>query len=199
MAVSAADVKALREKTGAGFMDCKAALEEAGGDAEAAVAVLRKKGVAVATKRAGRATSEGVVASYIHAGGKIGVLVEVDCETDFVARTPDFQEFAKAVAMQVAAERPSWVSPDDVPAEALEREKDILREQALREGKPANIVEKMVEGRLRKFYEEHCLLKQAYIRDEERKIEDLLTDLIGKIGENIVIRRFARFAVGEEA
>jgi len=199
MAVSAADVKALREKTGAGFMDCKAALEEAGGDAEAAVAVLRKKGVAVASKRAGRATAEGVVASYIHAGGRIGVLVEVDCETDFVARTPDFQEFAKSVAMQVAAERPVWVSPDDVPAEALEREREILRDQALREGKPERIVEKMVEGRLNKFYEEQCLLKQPYIRDEDRKIEDLLTELIGKVGENIVVRRFARFAVGEEA
>ncbi len=199
MAVSAADVKALRDKTGAGFMDCKAALQEAGGDPEAAIAALRRKGVAVAAKRAGRPTAEGVVTAYIHAGCKVGVLVEVDCETDFVARTPDFQEFAKNVAMQVAAEQPSWVSPEDVSPEVLEREKDILRQQAEQEGKPGHIVEKMVEGRLQKFYEEHCLLKQLYIRDDSRKIEDLLADLIGKVGENIVIRRFTRYAVGEEA
>lgn len=198
MAVSAADVKRLHDQTGAGILDCKRALEEANGDFEEAIAILRKSGIRVATKRAGKATREGVVWAYIHAGNQVGVLVEINCETDFVARTEDFRKFAEEVAMQIAAMRPRWVSPDDVPEEELEKEKEILREQARSEGKPDHIVEKMVEGRLRKFYEENCLIKQPYIRDDRLTIEDLLNELMGKTGERVVIRRFVRYQVGEE-
>lgn len=198
MAVTAEDVKKLREKTGAGIMDCKLALVEANGDMEEAVAVLRKKGVAVAAKREGKAATEGTIGTYVHAGDQIGVLVELNCETDFVARTDDFRAFAKEICMQIAAQQPRWVAPDDVPAEALDRERDILREQAKVEGKPEHIIEKMIEGRLNKFFENYCLVKQPYIRDDSRTIEDLLNDLLGKTGEKIAIRRFARFQVGEE-
>jgi elongation factor Ts len=198
MAISAADVKKLREQTGAGMLDCKNALTEANGDFEEAVATLRKKGISVAAKREGKTASQGVVTSYIHAGGQIGVLVEVNCETDFVAKTEDFQGFAREIAMQVAAQQPRWVSKDEVPADALDKERQILKEQALNEGKPANIVEKMVEGRMNKFYETYCLLNQPYIRDDSKTIEDLLNDLLAKTGEKVIVRRFVRFQVGEE-
>lgn len=198
MAISAADVKKLREQTGAGMLDCKNALTEANGDFEEAVATLRKKGISVAAKREGKTASQGVVTSYIHAGGQIGVLVEVNCETDFVAKTEDFQAFAREIAMQVAAQQPRWVGKDEVPADALDKERQILKEQALNEGKPANIVEKMVEGRMNKFYETYCLLNQPYIRDDSKTIEDLLNDLLAKTGEKVIVRRFVRFQVGEE-
>ena len=198
MAISAADVKKLREQTGAGMLDCKNALTEANGDFEEAVATLRKKGISVAAKREGKTASQGVVTSYIHAGGQIGVLVEINCETDFVAKTEDFQAFAREVAMQVAAQQPRWVGKDEVPADALDKERQILKEQALNEGKPANIVEKMVEGRMNKFYETYCLLNQPYIRDDSKTIEDLLNDLLAKTGEKVIVRRFVRFQVGEE-
>lgn len=198
MAISAADVKKLREQTGAGMLDCKNALTEANGDFEEAVATLRKKGISVAAKREGKTASQGVVTSYIHAGGQIGVLVEINCETDFVAKTEDFHAFAREVAMQVAAQQPRWVGKDEVPADALDKERQILKEQALNEGKPANIVEKMVEGRMNKFYETYCLLNQPYIRDDSKTIEDLLNDLLAKTGEKVIVRRFARFQVGEE-
>lgn len=198
MSISAADVKKLREQTGAGMLDCKNALTEANGDFEEAVATLRKKGISVAAKREGKTASQGVVTSYIHAGGQIGVLVEINCETDFVAKTEDFQAFAREVAMQVAAQQPRWVGKDEVPADALDKERQILKEQALNEGKPANIVEKMVEGRMNKFYETYCLLNQPYIRDDSKTIEDLLNDLLAKTGEKVIVRRFVRFQVGEE-
>jgi elongation factor Ts len=199
--VAAKDVKALRELTGAGMMDCKAALEEAGGDFDKAVEVLRVKGQAQAAKRGGRTASEGIVASYVHATGKIGVLVEVNCETDFVARNEAFQEFAREVALHVAAAAPRYVSEDDVPEEAREAEARILREQAAADGKPEQVQEKMVEGRLRKWLEETVLLKQKHVNEDKhggKTIEDLRTELAAATGENIVIRRFARLQVGEE-
>lgn len=198
MAVNTQDIRKLREQTGAGMLDCKNALTEADGDLEEAVAILRKKGVSVAAKREGKTATEGTVSTYVHAGDQIGVLVEVNCETDFVARTDDFKAFAAELCMQVAAQQPRWVAPDDVPEEALAKEREILKEQALAEGKPENIVEKMIEGRLRKFYETHCLLKQPYIRDDSQTIEDLLNDVLGKTGEKVSVRRFIRFQVGEE-
>lgn len=198
MAITAEDVKKLREKTGAGFMDCKAALVEANGDFEQAVDILRKKGISVATKREGKAASQGIIASYIHAGDQVGVMVEVNCETDFVARTEGFREFAHNVAMQIVAMQPRWVSRDEVPADAMDREREVLTAQAKAEGKPDNIVEKMVEGRLKKFYEEYCLLDQKYIRDDSMTINDLLLEVVGKTGEKVAVRRFVRFQVGEE-
>jgi elongation factor Ts len=198
MAITAEDVKKLREKTGAGMMDCKKALLEANGDMEEAVASLRKHGIAVATKREGKSAQQGAIGTYIHAGDQIGVLVELNCETDFVARTDDFKAFAKEICMQVAAQQPKWVAPEDVPADAIEREKQILREQALNEGKPEAIVERMVEGRVKKFYENYCLMNQPYIRDDSKTIGDLLNELIAKTGERVVVRRFARYQVGEE-
>ena len=198
MAFTAADVKNLRDKTGAGMLDCKVALTEANGDFDEAVAALRKKGIAVATKREGKTASQGIIATYIHAGDQIGVLCEVNCETDFVARTDDFREFAREVCMQIAAQQPKWVTPEEVPADAIERERQILRDQALNEGKPENIVDRMVEGRVSKFYQNYCLIKQPYIRDDSRTIEDLLHDIVGKTGEKVEIRRFSRFQVGEE-
>lgn len=198
MEFSAQDVKRLREKTGAGMMDCKKALTEANGDFEEAIAVLRKKGISVAAKREGKTATEGTVAAYIHAGDQIGVMVELNCETDFVARTEDFRAFARELCMQIAAQQPRWIAPEDVPPEALDREREILRQQALAEGKPPQIVEKMVEGRMRKFYETYCLLNQAYIRDDTKTIEDLLNDVLAKTGEKIIIRRFTRYQVGEE-
>jgi elongation factor Ts len=197
MNISAAQVKELREKTGAPMMDCKQALTEAKGDMEQAVVVLRKKGVSVAAKKASRATSEGSVASYIHAGGKIGVLVEVNCESDFVARTEDFKELVHDIAMHIAASDPRYVRKEDVTPEAYAREKEIYLAQAIASGKPANIAEKMVTGKMEKFYEEVCLLEQPFIKDQTISIGQLVATKIGKLGENIAVRRFARFKVGE--
>ncbi len=190
-------IKELREKTGAGIVDCKKALQEAGGDIEKAVEILRKKGAAKAAKKAERATAEGIVVSYIHAGGKVGALVELNCETDFVARTEDFKALGHEIAMQVAAMAPEYVSREEVPAEVVEKEKEVLREQALAEGKPEHIVEKIVEGRLSKFFSEKCLLEQPWIKDDSKTIKDLLTDYITKLGENIKVKRFCRFEVGK--
>jgi elongation factor Ts len=195
--ISAAKVKELRERTGAPMMDCKHALTEASGDMEQAIVVLRKRGLSVAAKKATRVTSEGSVAQYIHAGGKIGVLVEVNCESDFVARTEDFKELVHDIAMHIAASDPKFVRKEDVTPEAYEREKDIYRAQAIASGKPANIAEKMVEGKMAKFYEEVCLLEQPFIKDQTVSIAQLIATKIGKLGENIAVRRFARFKVGE--
>ena len=195
--ISAAQVKELREKTGAPMMDCKQALTEAKGDLDQAVVLLRKKGVSVAAKKATRATSEGSVGHYIHAGGKIGVLVEVNCESDFVARTDDFKELVHDIAMHIAASDPKFVRKEDVTVQDLEREKDIYRAQAAASGKPANIIEKMVTGRKEKFYEEVCLLEQPFIKDQTVSISQLIAAKIGKLGENIAVRRFARFKVGD--
>jgi elongation factor Ts len=199
--VSAKDVKVLRERTGAGMMDCKAALQEAGGDVDKAVELLRVKGQAQAAKRGERAASEGVVASYVHAGGRIGVLVEVNCETDFVARNAQFQDFAREVALHVAARDPSYVSQDEVPEEAKESEMRIFREQAAAEGKPENVQEKMAEGRMLKWLEEVVLLDQVHVNEEKhggRTLEELRAELAANTGENVVIRRFVRFALGQE-
>jgi elongation factor Ts len=195
--IDAQAVKALREKTGAGMMDCKKALVEAGGDEEKAITILREKGLAAAAKRAGRIAAEGMVESYIHLGGRVGVLVEVNCETDFVARNEQFRTFVKDICLQIAATNPAYLSKEDVPAEVLEKERQILRTQALNEGKPEKVIDKIVEGRIEKFYKENCLLEQPFIRDQEVTIKDLLVSLIAKIGENIVIRRYSRFALGE--
>ncbi|MHC1713681.1 MAG: translation elongation factor Ts [Solidesulfovibrio sp.] len=198
-AISAAAVKALRDKTGAGMMDCKKALGECAGDEEKSVAWLREKGLAKAQKRAGRATSEGAIGSYIHSNGKIGVLVEIKCETDFVARSERFQEFAKNVAMQIAAASPVCLAPEDVPADLLAKEKEIFKHQAMEEGKPEAIAEKIVEGRIKKYYKEVCLLEQPFIKDDKVSIKDLINELIGVLGENVQIGRFTRMALGEEA
>jgi elongation factor Ts len=197
MAISAEMVRALRDKTGAGIMDCKQALVESNGDEEKAIEWLRQKGLRAYDKKQSRATSEGVIASYIHAGGKIGVLVEINCETDFVARTDVFQTFAREIAMQIAATGPRYVSRDDVPDEVLDKERSILRAQAASEGKPPHIADKVVEGRLRKFYEAACLMEQPYMRDEDKTVETLLKEVVGKLGENVAIRRFARFVLGQ--
>ncbi|WP_022854550.1 MULTISPECIES: translation elongation factor Ts [Thermodesulfobacterium] len=190
-------IKQLRERTAAGFSDCKKALEEAGGDIEKAVDILRKKGLAIAAKRAGKATSEGVVAAYIHSNKKIGVLVEVNCETDFVARTEEFQQFAHDIAMQIAATNPVAVTREEVPQEVIEREKKIYEEQVRESGKPENVIPKIVEGKMEKFYKENVLLEQPFIKNPEVTIQDLLNELIAKTGERIVIKRFARFQIGE--
>ena len=190
-------VRDLREKTGAGMMDCKKALAESGGNFEKAVDYLRQKGLATAAKRAGRVASEGRIGSYIHAGGKIGVMVEVNCETDFVAKTDDFQNFAKDLSMQIAASNPLFVRREEVPPEALEKEREIYRIQAREAGKPEKIIDKIVDGKLEKYYGEVCLLEQVFVKDTDLKIQDLLNGLIGKLGEKIEIRRFARFQVGE--
>ena len=190
-------VKELREKTGAGMMDCKNALSEVNGDIENAIAFLRKKGLATAQKRAGRALNEGIIQSYIHMTGKLGVLVEVNCETDFVAKNEDFQEFAKNIAMHIAASNPLGITPEDVPENLIEKEKEIYRAQALEMGKPENVIDKIVEGKLKKFYEESCLMNQPYVRDTNISIADLLNALIAKIGENISIKRFIRYQIGE--
>jgi elongation factor Ts len=195
--IPASVVKELREKTGAGMMDCKKALSETGGDLEKAIEFLREKGLAAAAKKAGRIAAEGLVESYIHMGGKIGVLIEVNCETDFVARTDEFRAFVRDVAMQVAATNPAYLSREEVPQEILDKEKDILKAQALNEGKPEKVIEKIVSGRVEKFYAENCLLEQTFIRDTDKTITDLLKDKISKIGENINIRRFVRFEMGE--
>jgi elongation factor Ts len=195
--ISAAQVKELREKTGAPMMDCKHALTEAKGDLEQAVVLLRKKGISVAGKKASRVTKEGAVASYIHAGGKIGVLVEVNCETDFVARTDDFKELVHDIAMHIAASDPKFVRKEDVTPADFAREKDIYLAQAVASGKPPNIAEKMVAGKMEKFYEEVCLMEQPFIRDQTISIGQLVATKVGKLGENIAVRRFARFKVGE--
>jgi len=195
--ISAAQVKELREKTGAPMMDCKQALSEAKGDLEQAVVLLRKKGVSVAAKKATRVTSEGAVASYIHAGGKIGVLLEINCESDFVARTEDFKELIHDIAMHIAASDPKYVRKEDVSEADFAREKEIYLEQAMKSGKPANIAEKMVAGKMEKFYEEVCLLEQPFIKDQTVSIAQLIATKIGKLGENIAVRRFARFKVGD--
>ncbi len=190
-------IKQLRERTAAGFMDCKKALEEAKGDIEKAIDILRKKGLAIAAKRAAKEASEGVVTAYIHSNKKIGVLVEVNCETDFVARTSEFQEFAHNLAMQIAATNPVAISRDQVPPEILEREKKIYEEQLKEAGKPENIIPKILEGKLEKFYKENVLLEQPFIKNPELTIQDLLNEIITKTGEKIVIKRFCRFQIGE--
>jgi len=195
--ISASAVKELREKTGAGMMDCKAALKDCGGDMEKAIDFLRKKGLATAQKRAGRAMSEGTIQSYIHMGGKIGVMVEVNCESDFVAKNEGFVEFARGIAMHIAAAAPVAISAEDVPAALVEREMEIYRAQTREMGKPEAMVEKIAEGKLQKFYKESCLLLQPYVRDPNITVADLLNGQIAKIGENISIRRFARFQLGE--
>ena len=196
MAITSAMVKELREKSGAGMMDCKKALTETNGDMDKAVDFLREKGLASVAKKSSRIASEGIVESYVH-GGRIGVLVEVNSETDFVAKNEEFQNFVKDIAMQIAAVAPEYVSREEVPAEEVEHEKNVLTEQARGENKPEHIIEKMVQGRLEKFYEEICLLDQDFIKDSDKKIRDILNDLIAKIGENIKIRRFVRYEVGE--
>jgi elongation factor Ts len=195
--ISAAQVKELRDKSGAPMMDCKKALTDAKGDIEAAIVLLRKRGASIAERKAGRATSEGSVTSYIHAGGKIGVLVEVNCESDFVARTDDFKELVHDIAMHIAATDPKFVRKEDVTAESFEREKDIYRTQAAATGKPVQVVEKIVEGKMGKFYEEVCLYEQPFIKDQTVTISQLVATRIGKLGENIAVRRFARFKVGD--
>jgi elongation factor Ts len=196
--ISASQVKDLREKTGAGMLDCKKALSEANGDLEKAIDYLRKKGIASASKKAGRATKEGMVGSYIHGeGGRVGVLVEINCETDFVARNPEFQTFLKDIAMHIAAANPQWVKSEDVPAEVIAKEKEIAVAQMAASGKPAAVLEKIAEGKVKKFYEENCLLNQAYVKDPDKTIETLLKETIAKMGENMSIRRFARFVLGE--
>ncbi|MBV9339869.1 MAG: translation elongation factor Ts [Acidobacteria bacterium] len=195
--ISAAQVKELREKTGAPMMDCKQALTEAKGDFEQAIILLRKKGVSVAAKKATQTTGEGSVASYIHAGGKIGVLVEVNCESDYVARTDDFKELVHDIAMHIAASDPKFIRKEDVTSEAYEREKDIYRAQAAATGKPPQVVEKIVEGKMSKFYEEVCLYEQPFIKDQTLSISQLIATKIGKLGENIAVKRFARFKVGD--
>lgn len=195
--VTAQMVKELRERTGAGMMDCKKALNETNGDMEKAVDFLREKGLAAAAKKAGRVAAEGVVESYIHGGGRIGVLVEINCETDFVAKTDNFKALARDIAMQIAAANPGFVRREEVPAEIIEHEREVLRAQALNEGKPANIVEKMIVGRVEKYYKEVCLLEQAFIKDPDKTITQLINENISKIGENISVRRFTRYQLGE--
>lgn len=196
MTITTEQIKLLREKTNAGFMDCKKVLIETNGDIEKAIAELRKKGLAVAAKRASRTAKQGCIQSYIHLGGKIGVLVEVNCETDFVARNEQFKEFVKDVAMQIAASNPQYLKIEDVPQEVIEKEKEIIVSQA--KGKQANVIEKMAAGKLNKFYQEVCLLEQPYVKDDKIKIKDYLNSIIAKIGENIIIRRFSRYELGEE-
>jgi elongation factor Ts len=196
--ISATMVKQLREKSGAGMMDCKQALVECGADIDKAVDFLRKKGLATAQKRAGRAMTEGTIQSYIHMGGKLGVLVEVNCETDFVAKNDDFVQFARNIAMHIAATNPLGVRAEDVSEETVQRERDIYQAQAIETGKPENVITKIVDGKMNKFFKENCLLNQPYVRDPDLTVEDVLNELIAKIGENITIRRFVRFETGEE-
>ena len=197
MAVSASDVKALREATGAGMMDCKKALTEADGNMEKATEILREKGLAAAAKKSGRIAAEGVVASYIHMGGRIGVLVEVNCETDFVAKTDQFQSFVRDIAMQIAASNPLYLSSEEVPQDTIDKEKEILRIQAINEGKPEKIVNNMVVGRIKKYFKEVCLLDQPFVKDPDKSIADYVKEQIAALGENITIRRFTRYEMGE--
>jgi elongation factor Ts len=199
MEVSANAVKDLREKTGAGMMDCKKALAETGGDVQKAIDYLRQKGLAAAAKKADRVAADGAVGAYVHPGGKIGVLVEINCETDFVARTAEFQSLLKDVAMQVAAANPRYLRREEVPAAELDKEKAIYRQQALETGKPEKVVDKIVEGKIERFYSEACLLEQAFIKDPDKKVTDIVNESIGRLGENIQIRRFSRYHLGEAA
>ncbi|ANE41166.1 MAG: translation elongation factor Ts [Fervidobacterium sp.] len=197
MEISAQMVKELRERTGAGMMDCKAALAEANGDMEKAIEILRKKGLAKAAKKAGRETKEGLIISYVHHNGKIGVLLELNCETDFVARTDEFKELGNKIAMHIAAMAPRWVKREDVPADVIEKEKEIYREQLKDSGKPAQVIEKIIEGKLESFYQDNCLLEQKYALDQTITIKDMIQQAIAKIGENIQVSRFVRMQVGE--
>ncbi len=195
--ISASSVKELRDMTGAGMMDCKRALQEADGNIEKAVEILREKGLSAAAKKAGRIAAEGVVESYIHMGGKIGVLVEVNCETDFVAKTAEFKSFVRDIAMHIAASNPTYLSKEEVPEDVINKEKEILRAQALNEGKPEKIVDKMVEGRIAKYYKEICLLEQPFVKDTDKSVQDIVNEQVATIGEKIQIRRFVRYAMGE--
>lgn len=195
--VTAGMIKELRERTGAGIMDCKKALQETQGNIDEAIAYLREKGLAAAAKKAGRVAAEGLVDAYIHLGGRVGVLIEVNCETDFVAKTDAFKDFVKDMAMQVAASKPEYVSREDVPAHVVQQEKEIYRAAALNEGKPERILDRIIEGRLEKFFQEVCLLEQPFIKDTDKTVQQILQELISQIGENISIRRFARFERGE--
>jgi elongation factor Ts len=197
MEITAQIVKELREKTGAGMMDCKKALTETDGNFDKAINYLREKGIAKAASKAGRSTKEGIIASYIHPGDKLGVMVEINCETDFVARTDDFRQFAKDIAMQIAATSPLAVSRDGIDAQVVEQEKQIYRQQTINEGKPEKILDKIVSGKLDKYYSEVCLMEQAFVKDSEKTITDLLNGVIAKLGENISIKRFVRFRLGE--
>jgi elongation factor Ts len=197
MEISIESVKDLRQRTGAGVIDCKTALQETKGNMEAAIDYLRRKGLATAAKKAGRIATDGLVSSYIHAGGKMGVLVEINCETDFVAKTEDFQTFVKNIAMHIAAANPQYIRREEIPEEVLERERAIYRTQALEAGKPQKVIDKIVEGKIERFYSEVCLLEQTYVKDADLTIKELLDAIIAKIGENISIRRFARFQLGE--
>lgn len=197
MAITAALVKELREITGAGMMDCKKVLTETDGNIEKAIDLLREKGLAAAAKKAGRIAAEGVVTSYIHGGGRIGVLLEINCETDFVAKTEGFQALARDIAMQVAAANPAYLRREEVPAEVVEHEKEVLRQQAANEGKPEKIIEKMIEGRIEKYYKENCLLEQPFIKDGDKSVTDIINENIAKIGENISVRRYTRYQLGE--
>ena len=196
--ISAKQVKELRDRTGAGMMECKKALVEAKGNVDEAAVVLRKRGVAVAAKKADRAATEGLITSYIHAGGKLGVLLELNCESDFVARTDDYQELARDIAMHIAAADPRFVRREEVDEAAIEKEREIQRDRALQEGKPPQVVEKIVEGRMSKFYEEVVLLEQPFVKDNSKTVQELITETIAKLGENIAIGRMARFKIGEE-
>lgn len=195
--ITANDVKELRERTGVGMMDCKRALVECDGNIEKAIDFLREKGLAAAAKKSGRIAAEGIVESYIHMGGRIGVLIEVNCETDFVAKTDEFKAFVKDMAMQVAASKPLYVRKEEVPQGEIEKEKEILRAQALNEGKPEKIIDRMVEGRIEKYYSQVCLLEQEFIKDTDKKVKDVVTEKISRIGENISVRRFTRYEMGE--
>jgi elongation factor Ts len=199
MAITAEKVRDLREKTGAGMMDCKRALEQTSGNEEAAIKILREKGQATAAKREGKIASEGRCEAYIHMGGKIGVLVELNCETDFVARNESFVELGREVAMQIAAASPIYISREEVPQEVIEREQEIYRQKALNEGKPEQALEKIVAGQLEKYFQTVCLLEQAYIRSNKQTVQELITEQVGKLGEKIVVRRFTRYRVGEGA
>ena len=198
MEITAKMVSELRARTSAGIMDCKKALTETAGDLEAAIQLLREKGLKASELKGGRTTSEGIIASYIHPGSRIGVLVEINCETDFVARTEQFQQLTKEIAMQVAAAKPKYVSEEDVPAGVLESEKEILRRQTLDEGKPEHIVDKIVDGRMSKFYAEACLLEQPYIREMDKTVKQLIQDAIAQLGENIVVKRFSLYVLGQD-
>lgn len=198
MSVSTSQIKELREKTGAGVLDCRKALETSGGDLDKAIELLREKGLAAAEKRAGRLTNAGVLDLYSHGEGRIGVMVEVNCETDFVARTEEFRTFAHEIALQIAANSPLYLNEEDVPEEVVSREEELARSQALEEGKPEKVIDRIIEGKLEKYYQQSCLLRQPYIRDDSKTVEDLMLEMISTVGENIAIRRFVRWTVGEE-
>jgi len=199
MEVSAAAVKDLREKTGAGMMDCKKALAECGGDLNKAIDYLRQKGLAAATKKASRTASDGAIGAYVHPGGKIGVLVELNCETDFVERTAEFQNLLKDIAMQIAAANPRYIRPEDVPSGHVEKEREIYRRQALESGKAEKVIDKIVDGKIDRFYSEVCLLEQSFIKNPDRKVADILTEAVARLGENIQVKRFSRYQLGEGA